>query len=228
MTDVIRTVVVDDDVPTRVGVRTILSSEQGIEVVGEAANASSAIALVREVEPDVVLMDVQLPDLDGIEATRQIIQSARDSANAPRVIVLTTFDFDEYVYRSLRAGASGFLLKRTPAEDLVEAVRVVADGSSLPLPDRLHDLIARFTAPVDDHFRRDFRSPLTSREAEVLVMIARDYSNQEIADRLVVSLDTVKTHVRHVYAKCGARSRAQAVIVAYESGLIVRSDEAMS
>ena len=228
MTDVIRTVVVDDDVPTRVGVRTILSSEPGIEVVGEAANASQAIALVRDLEPDVVLMDVQLPDLDGIEATRRIIESARDEANAPRVIVLTTFDFDEYVYRSLRAGASGFLLKRTRAEDLVEAVRVVADGNSLPLPDRLHDLIARFTAPMDHGVRLDFRSPLTSREAEVLVLIARGYSNQEIADRLVLSLDTVKTHVKHVYFKCRARSRAQAVIVAYESGLIIRSDEAMS
>jgi DNA-binding NarL/FixJ family response regulator len=227
VTDDIRTVVVDDDVPTRIGVRTILSSEPGIEVVGEAPNASLAMALVRDVEPDVVLMDVQLPDLDGIEATRRIIASARDEAKVPRVIVLTTFDFDEYVYRSLRAGASGFLLKRTRAEDLVEAVRVVADGNSLPVPQRLRDLIEHFTAPSDNRIGVDARLPLTGREAEVLILIASGFSNQEIADRLVLSLDTVKTHVKHVYVKCHVRDRAQAVIAAYESGLMIRSDEAI-
>jgi DNA-binding NarL/FixJ family response regulator len=227
VTDVIRTVVVDDDVPTRVGVRTILSSEPGIEVVGEAPNAALAMALVREVEPDVVLMDVQLPDLDGIEATRRIIASAREESTAPRVIVLTTFDFDEYVYRSIRAGASGFLLKRTRAEDLVEAVRVVAEGNSLPVPHRLRDLIDRFAEPMGQPVGIDLRLPLTGRESEVLILIARGLSNQEIADRLVLSLDTVKTHVKHVYVKCNVRDRAQAVIAAYESGLILRSDEAI-
>src|SRR3954452_21259910 len=221
MPDAIRVLIVDDDVPTRVGVRTILSSEPGIEVVGEAADGVQAIALAHSTSPDVVLMDVQLPDLDGIEATRHIIDGVDDAEVAPRVVILTTFAYEEYAYRALKAGASGFLLKRTRAEDLVSAVVTVASGESLPAPEVMKSLIRRF-APAGGEGARAFPLALTPREEEVLVLIASGYSNQEIADRLVVSHETVKTHVKHVYVKVGARDRAQAVIVAYEAGLIGR------
>jgi DNA-binding NarL/FixJ family response regulator len=217
--DPIRVLIVDDDVPTRVGVRTILSSEPGIEVVGEAASGVQAIALAHSTSPHVVLMDVQLPDIDGIEATRHILDDADEEDTAPRVVILTTFAFEEYAYRALKAGASGFLLKRTPAEDLVDAVVTVAGGESLPAPEVMRSLITRF-APDASSGASSFSLALTPREQDVLVLIATGYSNQEIAERLHVSHETVKTHVKHVYAKVGARDRAQAVIAAYEAGLV--------
>jgi DNA-binding NarL/FixJ family response regulator len=221
LTAAIRTLIVDDDGLTRVGVRTILESEPDIEVVGEAADAAQGCALAAELSPDVVLMDVRLPDFDGIEATRRIVE-ARGEDETPRVIVLTTFDVDEYVYRSLHAGASGFLLKRTRAEDLVEAVRTVAAGNALPTPDATTRLIAAFSGSGAAAARAPMVGSLTQRESHVLVLIARGLSNQEIATHLGVSIETVRTHVKHVYGKCGARDRAQAVIVAYESGLVSR------
>jgi DNA-binding NarL/FixJ family response regulator len=210
----IRVLVVDDDVPTRVGVTTILSSEPGIEVVGEAADGTEAFSLAEALAPDVVLMDVQLPGLDGIEATRRITAAA----GAPRVIMLTTFEFDVYVYRSIQAGASDFLLKRVSAEDLIQTVRTVATGNRLPLPERTTALISRLSGR-----RRQphiFTPPLTERETDVLVLVARGLSNREIARHLGVSLETIRTHVKHIFTKCGARDRAQAVIAAYESGLV--------
>jgi DNA-binding NarL/FixJ family response regulator len=215
-----RVLIVDDDVPTRVGLVTILSGEADIEVVGEAANGRDACTLALNLEPDVVLMDVQLPDLDGIEATR-LITAGGARAKVPRVIVLTTFDLDEYAYKSLRVGASGFLLKRTRAEDLIDAVRVVAEGEELPMPATTRRLIANMSAQETAH-DREWRAidDLTDREQEVLMFIARGFSNQEIALELTLSVDTVKTHVKRVYAKLGARDRVHAVIAAYESGLV--------
>ena len=215
-----RVLIVDDDVPTRVGLVTILSGEADIEVVGEAANGRDACTLALNLEPDVVLMDVQLPDLDGIEATR-LITAGSARAKVPRVIVLTTFDLDEYAYKSLRVGASGFLLKRTRAEDLIDAVRVVAEGEELPMPATTRRLSANMSAQETAH-DREWRAidDLTDREQEVLVFIARGFSNQEIALELTLSVDTVKTHVKRVYAKLGARDRVHAVIAAYESGLV--------
>jgi DNA-binding NarL/FixJ family response regulator len=206
--------VVDDDVPTRVGVAAILASDPDIDVVAEAGDGVEACRLAERLAPDVVVMDVQLPILDGIEATRRLAASPA----APRVLVLTTFDLDLYAYRSIEAGASGFLLKRTRAEDLVEAVRTIAGGSALPSPARTTELIAHFA----EAGRPDptFVPPLTEREVEVLVLIARGMANDEIATELGVALETVRTHVKHVYAKCGARDRAHAVIAAYESGLV--------
>jgi DNA-binding NarL/FixJ family response regulator len=213
-----RVLVVDDDVPTRVGIRAILSAEPDFEVVGEAETAAQAVALAAQEAPDVVLMDIRLPDLDGIEATRRIV--AADGSTPPKVIVLTTFDFDEYVYQSLRAGASGFLLKRTRAEDLVATVRAVAAGDRQPISDVTWRHLAALVEPGGQRHTHRFSERLTSREVDVLVLIARGYSNQEIADQLTVSLETVRTHVKHIYAKCGAQDRAQAVIAAYESGLV--------
>ena len=221
-----RVLIVDDDVPTRVGLMTILSGEPDIEVVGEAANGRDACRLALDLEPDVVLMDVQLPELDGIEAPRLITAGGGHGTRTPRVIVLTTFDLDEYAYKSLRVGASGFLLKRTRAEDLIDAVRVVAEGADLPTPATTRRLIANLAAQASAH-EREWRaiSGLTDREQEVLLFIARGYSNQEIASELQLSVDTVKTHVKRVYAKLGARDRVHAVIAAYESGLVTRNSE---
>jgi DNA-binding NarL/FixJ family response regulator len=224
VTQDIRVLVVDDDVPTRVGVRTILSSEPDIEVVGEAGTAGEAINLCHQLRPDVVLMDVRLPDDDGISATRQILKDVRDGLRAPRVVVLTTFDYDEYVFRSLQAGASGFLLKRTRAEDLVDAVRTVAEGNALPAPERTRALIGAFAAAGGEPPRTQFADALTGREAEVLALISRGLSNAEIAENLGLSIETIRTHVKHVYMKTGARDRAHAVIIAYETGLAGHSD----
>jgi DNA-binding NarL/FixJ family response regulator len=219
VTDTVRVLVVDDDVPTRVGVRTILSTEPNIEVVGEAGTAAQAIELNRQLRPHVVLMDVRLPDDDGISVTREIMRDQREGLPITRVIVLTTFDYDEYVFRSLQAGASGFLLKRAPAEELIEAVRTVADGNALPAPARTRTLIGAFTKASDEPLMSQFAEALTTRESEVLALIARGLSNAEIAENLGLSIETIRTHVKHVYMKTGARDRAHAVILAYESGL---------
>jgi DNA-binding NarL/FixJ family response regulator len=221
MTGPVEVLIVDDDVPTRVGVRTILSFEPEIEVVGEAATGPEACGLALELEPDVVLMDVHLPGFDGIEATRRITTAPAPGRRVPRVIVLTTFDFDEYVYRSLQAGASGFLLKRTRAEELVEAVLTVAAGSSLPTPSMTTALVSRFTERATDRLASPL-SALTSRECDILTLMAQGLSNQEISGSLSISVETVRTHVKRVYAKLGARDRVHAVIAAYESGLVPR------
>jgi DNA-binding NarL/FixJ family response regulator len=219
VTSNIRVLVVDDDVPTRVGLRTILSSELDLEVVGEAGTAAQAIELNRQLRPDIILMDVRLPDEDGIAVTRQIMSDGREGLPSPRVIVLTTFDYDEYVFQSLQAGASGFLLKRAPAEELVEAVRTVADGNALPAPARTRTLIGAFAKASGDVPRAQFAEALTTRESEVLALVARGLSNAEIAENLGLSIETIRTHVKHVYLKTGARDRAHAVIIAYETGL---------
>jgi DNA-binding NarL/FixJ family response regulator len=206
---------VDDDVSTRVGIATILGSEASIEVVGEAADGAEACRRAKDLRPAVVVMDIQLPVMDGIEATRRLTSTGED---APRVVVLTTFALDRYAYRSIEAGASGFLLKRAPAEELVQTVLTVADGTALPAPTHTTALISRF-APAA-HTTDTFTPPLTEREVEVLVLIAGGSSNDEICGELGVSLETVRTHIKHIYTKCGARDRAHAVIAAYESGLV--------
>jgi len=219
----IRIVLADDEQLVRSGLRLILESEDDLEVAAEAGDGTEAVALVRRLDPDVVLMDVQMPVMNGIEATREIAALGRDTSS--RVLILTTFDLDEYVYEGLRAGASGFLLKRTPAEELVDAVRVVAAGDALIDPGVTRRLIEHFREREQLRTRRELSSPqglddLTEREREVLLLVARGLSNHEIAQQLYLSEGTVKTHVKHVFAKLALRDRAQAVILAYESGLI--------
>ena len=213
----IRVLVVDDQALVRGGFRLILDSQPDLEVVGEADNGSQALALARELRPDVVLMDVRMPGMDGLEATRQLL-SRRD---APRVLMLTTFDLDEYVYDALRAGASGFLLKDVRPEQLVDAVRVVASGETLLAPTITRRLVEQYVRRA----RPGTTTPagmlsLTERELEVLRLIARGRSNAEIAGELYLSQATVKSHVTRVFAKLSLRDRAQAVVMAYESGLV--------
>jgi len=210
----IRLLIVEDDVATRIGLRAIFGTEPDIDIVGESADGETAYELAKQLEPDVVLMDVQLPGVDGIETTARITAQGQPES-APRVIVLTTFERDEYIYRSLRAGASGFLLKRARAEDLVDSVRQVAAGSALPMPELNLSLIEAYASA-----QRTGVELLTDRESEVLVQIARGKSNHEIAVELSISLDTVKSHVKRIFSKLAVRDRAQAVIAAYESGLI--------
>jgi DNA-binding NarL/FixJ family response regulator len=212
----IRVLLADDQKLVRGGFRMILRAEPDIDVVGEAADGAEAVALAHELDPDVVLMDVRMPNVDGIEAARRIIDG---SEHAPRVLVLTTFDLDEYVYEALRAGASGFLLKDAPEEQLVSGIRIVADGGSLFAPAVTRRLIERFTGAAP-------RKPspaladLTARELEVLRLLARGLSNAEIAAELVLSEHTAKTHVAHILTKLDLRDRVQAVVLAYESGLV--------
>jgi DNA-binding NarL/FixJ family response regulator len=217
MTEPIRVLIVDDDVATRVGLRAIMGAAPDITVVGESGSAEDAFEQIGAANPDVVLMDVQLPGTDGITATERI--TARASDDGPRVIMLTTFEIDDYVFRSLRAGASGFLLKRARGEDLTEAVRSVASGNALPAPTLTRRLIERFA--VTSTARTTAVQTLTEREREVLLLVAGGRSNQEIASDLAISLDTVKSHVKHIFTKLGVRDRSQAVIAAYESGLVV-------
>jgi DNA-binding NarL/FixJ family response regulator len=211
---VIRVVLADDQPLVRTGLRMILNTETDIEVVGEAADGAEAIDRCAELHPDVVLMDVRMPGTDGIEATRSV--TAVD--DPPRVLVLTTFDLDEVVYDALRAGASGFLLKDAPEERLVAAIRVVADGGSLFAPSVTRRLIEEFSRrgvrPVID------LQGLTEREHEVLRLVARGLSNAEIGTELYVTENTVKTHVARLLMKLGVRDRVQAVVLAYESGLV--------
>ncbi|MEZ5246395.1 MAG: response regulator transcription factor [Acidimicrobiales bacterium] len=211
----LRVVVVDDQALMRTGFRMILESAD-IDVVAEAENGRDAIAVVASTNPDVVLMDVRMPELDGVEATRRITESGSMS----RVLILTTFDLDEYVYGALRAGAAGFLLKDTPPEKLIEAVRVVAAGEALLAPSVTRRLVEEFAARSPQATPVAGLDQLTDRETEVLEAMARGLSNAEIAEVLFVGETTVKTHVGRVLMKLGVRDRVQAVVAAYESGLI--------
>ena len=206
-----RIAIVDDDPLVRMGLRAIVGSEPGWEVVAEAGDGEGAVAAVAEHAPDVVLMDVRMPGMDGLTATEKI---SRDFPDV-RVLVLTTFEVDEYVFQAMRAGAAGFVLKRVPPADLVEAVRVVAAGESLVFPASTRAVIERFAET-----QRAEIPDLTSRETEVLVMLARGLSNAEIAAEWVVSVETVKSHVASVFMKLGVANRTQAVIAAYETGFV--------
>lgn len=212
----IRILVADDQQLVRSGFRMILRSDPALEVVGEAADGVEAVSLARELRPDVVLMDVRMPRVDGIEATRQVTAAGE----APRVLVLTTFDLDEYVFAALRAGASGFLLKDAPEEQLLAAIRVVADGGSLFAPSVTRRLVERFADLGGPAAPPASLAALTARELEVLRLLARGRSNAEIAAELVLSEHTVKTHVARVLSKLDLRDRIQAVILAYECGLV--------
>ena len=212
---------VDDQELLRMGFRMVLDAQPDFEVVGEAASGDQAVGLVQGQAPDVVLMDVRMPGTDGVEATRQIIATGSRS----RVIILTTFDLDEYAYAALRAGASGFLLKDAPPGDLISAIRAVASGDAVVAPSTTRRLLSslvhqlpRSNSRDDDHPRLQL---LTPREREVMIAVSRGLSNAEIAARLVVTEETVKTHVSRVLAKLGLRDRTQAVVTAYESGLVI-------
>ena len=214
----IRVLLVDDQDMVRAGFAMILDAHDDIEVVGEADDGERAIAEASRLAPDVIVMDIQMPKLDGIEATRQVLARTPD---APRVLVVTTFDVDEYVYEALRAGASGFLLKNSPPEDLVRAVRVVAAGDALLSPRVTTQLIEAFCRqPATPRMPPAALGELTPRERDVLALLARGLSNVEIADRLVVSRGTVKTHVERILMKLNLRDRTQAVVLAYEAGLV--------
>jgi DNA-binding NarL/FixJ family response regulator len=216
----IRVGIADDQSLIRDGFRVQLGLVPDMTLVGEASNGLQALALARQQRPDVLLMDVRMPEMDGIEATRRITTDPRTAG--VRVLVLTTFDLDEHVYAALTAGASGFLLKDVTPEDLVKAIRVVAAGESLLAPSATSLLIREFARrPSAGRPRRDALAGLTEREREVLVLVAQGSSNAEIADRLVVSPATAKTHVSRILTKLGLRDRAQLVVVAYESGLVV-------
>jgi DNA-binding NarL/FixJ family response regulator len=212
----IRVLIADDQEMVREGFAALLGAQPDIEVVGQAANGLEAVAMARQSTPDVVLMDVRMPRMDGLEAARMV---AADGT--ARVLMLTTFDLDEYVYAALRAGASGFLLKDAPAAEMVQAVRVVARGEALLAPSVTRRLIEDFARrPGPGGQAPPSLQALTAREVEVLALIAQGLSNQEIAAQLVVAEQTVKTHVGRILGKLGLRDRAQAVVVAYESGLI--------
>jgi DNA-binding NarL/FixJ family response regulator len=216
----IRVVLADDQSLVRAGFRVLVNSAPDLEVVGEAANGQEVVALARETKPDVVLMDVRMPDMDGLAATREI--TADESLAAVRVLVLTTFEIDEYVFAALRAGASGFLGKGVEAEDLQEAIRVVARGDALLSPAATRGLITRFlngTTEIAEQAEERL-SELTDRERDVMIMVAAGHGNDEIAERLRISPFTAKTHVNRAMAKLGAHDRAQLVIMAYETGLV--------
>ena len=216
----IRVLLVDDQALIRAGFRMILDAEEDIEVVGEAADGTHAVDSVRRLKPDVVLMDIRMPEMDGIEATR-LITGGSGEGEGPRVLMLTTFDLDEYVYDALRAGASGFLLKDVPAEQLVDGIRVVAQDEALLAPSVTKRLIQEFSRGAVAQRRAPAElQELTPRELEVFKLIARGMSNAEIAAELVVSETTVKTHVARVLMKLGVRDRVQAVVLAYESGVV--------
>ena len=224
MTERIRLVIADDQPLLRTGFRMILEAERDMAVVGEAGNGEEAVALTRRLQPDVVLMDIRMPVMDGVEATRRITAApAPASGSGPRVLILTTFDLDEYIVQALRAGASGFLLKDVPPEELAAAIRVVAAGEALLAPSITRRLLDRFasTFTVPGEARRPAGlADLTERELEVFTLIGRGLSNQEIADHLVLGETTVKTHVSRVFAKLELRDRVQAVVLAYETGIV--------
>jgi DNA-binding NarL/FixJ family response regulator len=217
----IRVLIADDQALVRAGFRAILEAEDDLEVVGEAAGGREAVALAWDTTPDVVLMDIRMPDLDGIEATRRLLK--RDAA--PKVLMLTTFDLDEYLYEAMRAGASGFLLKDVPRDQLVAAVRTIAAGDALLAPALVQRLVEDFVRrpPPGTTVPAELEG-LSDRELEVLRLVARGLSNAEIAQALFVSETTVRTHVGHILAKLGVRGRVQAVVAAYESGLVRPGD----
>ncbi|HEY5193397.1 MAG TPA: response regulator transcription factor [Solirubrobacteraceae bacterium] len=214
----VRVLIADDQQLIRDGFRMILAAESDIEIVGEAANGADAVSMTRELRPDVVLMDIRMPELDGIEATRRIL--AQSNEPTPSVLILTTFDLDEYVYDALRAGASGFLLKDVPARQLSAAIRTVGDGDALLSPSITRRLIEEFAtsrAPIDTTPGLD---ELTPRELEVFRLLATGKTNAEIATQLIVGETTVKTHVTRILMKLGVRDRVQAVVLAYETRLV--------
>jgi DNA-binding NarL/FixJ family response regulator len=211
----IKVLIADDQAMVRQGFGALLGAQPDLVVVGDAADGAAAVTAARELRPDVVLMDIRMPVMDGLEATRRL-------TDGPKVLILTTFDLDDYVYEALRAGASGFLLKDAPAADLINAVRVVAGGEALLAPSVTRRLIAEFaTRPRAGRPRPAALNALTPRETDVLRLIARGRSNQEIAADLVVAEQTVKTHVGRILAKLALRDRAQAVVFAYETGLVI-------
>lgn len=216
----IRVLLVDDQELVRTGFRMILADEGGIEVVGEAANGREAADSAARLRPDVIVMDIRMPVMDGVEATQRLVGD--DAGSGPRVLVLTTFDGDEHVLEALRAGASGFLLKDVAPTDFVRAIRVVAAGDALIAPSvtrRLLDRFARLSIPADERYADALRQ-LTPREHEVLKLVAQGLSNGEIAERLTLAEPTVKTHVSHLLMKLDLRDRAQLVVLAYEVGIV--------
>jgi DNA-binding NarL/FixJ family response regulator len=216
----ITVVVADDQALVRAGFRVLVNSASDLEVVGEASDGIEAVELVEATRPDVVLMDVRMPRMDGLEATRQIVKS--QGAAGSRVLMVTTFDLDEYIFDALRFGASGFVLKDTPPEELLAAIRVIAQGDSLLAPSVTRRLIAEFASrPADQPSESGMLDSLTEREREVLTAIGKGYSNAEIADELSMSLGTAKTHVSRILAKLDARDRTQLVVIAFQSGLVV-------
>ncbi|MFD9812419.1 response regulator [Streptomyces sp. NPDC059080] len=218
-----RVIIVDDQAMVRAGFAALLAAQSDIDVVGDAPDGVQGVELSRRTHPDVVLMDVRMPEMDGLEAARQLLSPPQGVTHRPKVLMLTTFDVDDYVYEALRAGASGFLLKDAPPADLIAAVRIVAAGEALLAPSVTRRLIADFArqGPAPRKESTALRlNGLTPRETEVLKLIARGLSNQEIADALILAEQTVKTHIGRVLAKLGLRDRAQAVIFAYESGLV--------
>ena len=219
----IRVLLVDDQQLIRAGFRMILDAEEGVEVVGECADGAQAVDSAKRLKPDVVLMDIRMPEMDGIEATRRIVSA--DGETAPRVLMLTTFDLDEYVYDALHAGASGFLLKDVPADQLIAGIHVVAQGDALLAPSVTRRLIHEFarSAPKRDKQPAGL-DELTPRELEVFQLLARGRSNAEIAAELIVSETTVKTHVARILMKLEVRDRVQAVVLAYDSGLVTRGE----
>jgi DNA-binding NarL/FixJ family response regulator len=214
----VRVLLVDDQELVRTGFRMVLDAQEGIEVAGEASDGRAALEVLRSTSADVVLMDVRMPKMDGIEATRHICAAP----DGPKVIILTTFDLDEYAFAALKAGAAGFLLKDAGPEQLIEAIRAVSSGDAVVAPSTTRRLIDRFVQHIpDEEAQRDTAlDSLTARESEVLKLVARGMSNGEIAGRLYVSEATVKTHVGRILSKLGLRDRVQAVVFAYETGLI--------
>lgn len=214
----IRVIIVDDQAMVRAGFAALLAAQPDIDVVGEAPDGRQGVDVARAAHPDVVLMDVRMPELDGLAAARELLHPPVGVTHRPKVLMLTTFDVDDYVYEALRAGASGFLLKDAPPADLISAVRVVAAGEAILFPATLRRMVA--VRPLDSAAALP-RAALTGREEEVLRLMATGLSNPEIAESLTVSLETVKTHVGNVLTKLGAQNRTHAVVIAYESGLVV-------
>jgi DNA-binding NarL/FixJ family response regulator len=212
----VRVVLVDDDVLMRAGLRSVLSSDDGIEVVGEAGDGRTALDEIRKLRPDLVLMDIRMPDLDGISATREVLAAEPEI----KVVVLTTFEEDDYIFEALSAGASGFLLKRTKPEELIAAIHTVADGDSLLSPSVTRRVIDRMAGQPAAALSGARLEGLTPREREVLELVGRGLSNREIAEAFFIEESTVKTHVKRILMKLGLRDRVQAVILAYETGVI--------
>jgi len=214
----IKVLLVDDQEMVRKGFRLLLETEEDMEIVGEAENGAEAVTQSSRTKPDVVLMDIQMPVMDGLEATRQIVSSK--IGTSPRVLILTTFEKDEYIFEALRSGASGFLLKNAPPEDLIDAVRIVASGNALLAPSVTERIISEFAKIYLPDKHKSELGQLTEREVEVLGLLAKGSTNAEIANALFISEATVKTHVSNLFTKLDLRDRVQAVVFAYESGLI--------